>query len=101
MRRSKVEMYVDILEVLAQRGPLKLTHIMYGANVNCSVLKEYLEFLTKQGLVEEKIVGKERIVYAISQLGMTVLKQFKALKEVLPIVEETGKETKNQEPYLF
>ena len=101
MRRSKVEMYVDILEVLAQRGPLKLTHIMYGANVNCSVLKEYLDYLAKQGLVEEKIVRKERMVYAVSQLGMTLLKQFKALKEVLPIVEEAGKETKNQELYLF
>ena len=35
MRRSKLEMYVDILKVLAQRGPLKLTHVMYKANVNC------------------------------------------------------------------
>ena len=101
MRRSKVEMYVDILEVLAQRGPLKLTHIMYNANVNCSLLKEHLNYLIKQGLVEEKIIGKERIVYAISQLGATVLKQFKALKEVLPIAEEKEEETKNQEPYLL
>ncbi|HYA78559.1 MAG TPA: winged helix-turn-helix domain-containing protein [Verrucomicrobiae bacterium] len=101
MRRSKVEMYVDVLEVLAQKGPLKLTHIMYNANVNCSLLKKHLNYLTKQGLIEEKIIGKERIVYAISQLGAIVLKQFKALKEVLPIVEETREETKNQEPYLF
>ena len=101
MRRSKVEMYVDILEVLAQRGPLKLTHIMYGANVNCSVLKEYLDFLTKQGLVEEKILRKERIVYVITQRGVTVLKQFRELTQVLPIIEETGNEAKNQVPYFF
>jgi predicted transcriptional regulator len=94
-------MYVNILEVLDQRGPLKLTHVMYKANVNCSVLKEYLDSLTKQGLVEVKIIGKERKVYAITQLGMTVLKQFRELKEVLPIVEETGNEARNQEPYLF
>jgi predicted transcriptional regulator len=48
MRRSKLEMYIDILKVLAQRGPLKLTHIMYKANVNCSVLKEYLDFLIRE-----------------------------------------------------
>ena len=89
MRRSKLEMYVDILKVLAQRGPLKLTHVMYKANVNCKVLKEYLDFLTKQGLVEEKIIRRERVVYAITQRGVTVLKQFRELKEVLPIVEET------------
>jgi predicted transcriptional regulator len=90
-------MYVDILKVLAQRGPLKLTHVMYKANVNCSILKEYLDFLSKQGLVEEKIIRRERVVYAITQRGVTVLRQFRELKEVLPIVEET----RNQAPYLF
>jgi predicted transcriptional regulator len=88
MRRSKLEMYVDILSVLAHRGPLKLTHVMYKANVNCSVLKEYLDFLVKQGLVEERIIRKQRTVYAVTQRGITVLKYFKELKQVLPIVEE-------------
>ena len=88
MRRSKLEMYVDILKVLARHGPLKLTHIMYKANVNCSVLKEYLNFLMQQNLIEEKTVGKKRIVYAITQRGITVLKYFRELTTVLPIVEE-------------
>jgi len=81
-------MYVDILSVLAHKGPLKLTHVMYKANVNCSVLKEYLDFLIKQGLVEERAAGKQRMVYAVTQRGITVLKYFKELKQVLPIVEE-------------
>jgi len=89
MRRSKLEMYIDILKVLAQRGPLKLTHIMYKANVNCSVLKQYLDFLIKQELVEERTAGKRRVVYAITQRGITVLKHFRELKQILPIVEET------------
>jgi predicted transcriptional regulator len=74
MRRSKLEMYVDILKVLAHRGPLKLTHIMYKANVNCSVLKEYLDFLIKQGLVEERTVGKSRVVLGGTQRGITIKK---------------------------
>jgi predicted transcriptional regulator len=77
-------MYIDILEVLAQRGPLKLTHIMYNANVNCSLLKEHLNYLTKQGLVEEKIIGKERIIYAISQLGAKCLSSSKLSKKCFP-----------------
>ena len=97
VRRSKLEMYVDILSVLAQRGPLKLTHVMYKANVNCSVLKEYLEFLLKQGLVEERTIGKNRLVFAVTQRGITILKYFKELKEVLPIVEES----RNQAPLLY
>ena len=98
MRRSKLEMYIDILRVLAQRGPLKLTHIMYKANVNCSVLKEYLEFLMKNNLVEERTIGKKRVVYAITQRGITVLKYFHELKAILPIIEEESR-TRTPIPY--
>jgi len=82
-------------------GQLKLKHIMNKVNVNCSVLKECLDLLTKQGLVEVKIIGRERKVYAITQLGVTVFTQFKELREELAIVEETGNEAINKEPVCF
>ena len=88
MRRSKMEIHLDILKTLAQKGPLKLTHIMYKANVNCSVLKGYLDFLTQQKLVEEKALRKERIVYEITEKGLTVLKYFRELQIMLPMVED-------------
>ena len=91
MRRSKLEMYVDILKVLSHRGPLKLTHIMYKANVNCSVLKQYLDFLIQQTLVEERTLGKKRTVYAITERGIIVLKHFRELKTVLPLIEEDNR----------
>ena len=94
-------MYVDILKVLVHWGPLKLTHVMYKANVNFSVLNEYLGFLIKQGLVEEKILSRERKIYVITQRGVTVLKYSRELREVLPIVEETGKGSGHQKPYQF
>jgi predicted transcriptional regulator len=84
-------MYVDILKVLGQRGPLKLTHIMYKANVNCKILREYLDFLLVQGLIEERIVGKSRVVYANTQRGLTVLKYFREVNKALPLIEEDGK----------
>ena len=89
MSRSKLEMYVDILKVLADRGPLKLTHIMYKANVNCGVLKEYLGFLIKQGLVEERIIEKGRMFYAITSRGVAVLKGLKELKQIFPTLRES------------
>ena len=98
MRRSKLETYMDILRVLAHRGPLRLTHIMYKANVNCSALKKYMEFLIKQGLVEEISVRKERKVYMITQRGITVIKAFKELKQALPMTEEG---TNNKTPILY
>jgi predicted transcriptional regulator len=90
-------MHVDILSVLAQRGPLKLTHIMYKANVNCTLLSEYLGFLIQKELVEERNVRKNRPVYAITQRGLTVLKYFGELKRMLPIAEEDQR----QVPPLF
>jgi len=84
-------MYIDILKVLAQRGPLKLTHIMYKSNVNCKVLKEYLDFLLKQELIEERPAGKGKVVYAATPRGITVLKYFKELTKALPIEDDEGK----------
>lgn len=91
MRRSKMEMHLDILKTLAQKGSLKLTHIMYKSNVNCCVLKEYLEFLIQQKLVEEKTLTKERIAYVITEKGLTVLKYFRELQIMLPLVEDKAR----------
>jgi len=88
-------MYIDILKVLARHGPLKLTHIMYKANINCSVLKQYLDFLIQQNLVEEQTFGKKRnktrVVYTITERGRTILKYFRELNSALLITEETNK----------
>jgi predicted transcriptional regulator len=95
MRRSKLEMHIDILKVLAHHGPLKLTHIMYKANVNCSVLKQYLDFLTQRALIEEQTLHKKRnktrLVYAITERGRTVLRYFRELNSALQITEEANK----------
>ena len=96
MRRSKLEVYIDILEVLAIRGPLKLTHIMYKSNVNCSVLKDQLEFLIKNTLVEERILRREKVVYAVTPRGLQILKSFREIKQVFPVEEE-----KQQSPFFY
>jgi predicted transcriptional regulator len=64
---------------------------MYKANVNCSVLKQYLDFLIQQTLVEERTLGKKRTVYAITERGIIVLKHFRELKTVLPLIEEDNR----------
>ena len=100
MRRSKLEMYIAILNVLANKGPMKMTHIMYKANLNCNVLRENLDFLIKQKLIEEKIIAKERTVFVVTQQGINVLKYFKELTKALPIIEETRSQT-NRAPLLY
>ena len=88
MRRSKLEMHLAIIKTLAQKGPLKLTHIMYKANVNCSVLSEQLDFLIQQNIVQEKKLKKERVVYELTEKGFSIIKTFRELQTLMPIVEE-------------
>lgn len=74
-----------ILQALAQRGPLKFLHIVYAADINCNLLREFLDFLTQQNLVEERTVYNNRTVYAITDRGRRILEYFRQMKTLLPI----------------
>jgi predicted transcriptional regulator len=91
MRRSKLEIHIDILRALACHGRLKPTHITYKANVNCSALKECLDFLVERNLVKEQMVSKKRKTrkyYAITEHGLTVLKNVREINNALHVFEE-------------
>jgi predicted transcriptional regulator len=53
MRRSKLELYEDILAALAEKS-LIVDDIAYACNMDCIVLRQRLNYLIKNGLVEEK-----------------------------------------------
>ena len=88
MRRSKLETNVDILKALARYGSLKLTHIMYKANINCSILKEQLNSLIEQDLVETTTLGRKTVAYAVTEKGRRVLKAFWEVNKALQLTEE-------------
>jgi predicted transcriptional regulator len=87
LRRSKLETCLSILETLGSHGSLKITHVMQKANLNCNVLKNYLDFLIKQGAVEEKCVDKGRIVYGITERGVYLIRYFRELDHVIPTMK--------------
>ena len=61
MKRSSLEMDIAVLQALSASKPLKLTHIMYKANLNGKVLKAKLIFLEAKGLIKSHEVHRERI----------------------------------------
>jgi len=83
MGRSRLEVYVDVLKGLAC-GSSKLTHIMYETGVNYTVVKQRLEFLLKQNLVEETIV-KKRNIYHITERGIAALEALSTLENTLQV----------------
>ncbi len=72
MRRSKLESCEAILEVLVKK-PLTLDNVAYEANMDCTVLRRYLDFLIKNNLVEERF-SDEKTLFAITERGIAVFK---------------------------
>ena len=96
MKRSKLEIYLDILAMLALKRQLKLKHLMSKLKVNCKSLKEQIDFLIKNGLVEKKILEKDQVFYALTPSGKAILKAFREINQIFPI----GAEGNQQDSYL-
>jgi DNA-binding IclR family transcriptional regulator len=93
MPPSKLDKYLNILEVLVRR-PQKLDSIASRVNMERSTLKRNLDFLVSNGVVEKRKQSDKRVVYAINERGLSVfktlrtLKYLEKLKKTLPILEE-------------
>jgi len=85
MRKSKLEVNLDILKILASQGPMELTKLMNKADLGQSVLEQHLDFLIQQNLVEEQNLGKDETFHVITERGLRVL------KVIVPIIEVARK----------
>ena len=72
MRRSKLELYEDILTALADKH-LTVDAIAYTCSMECFALRQRLEFLLENGLVEEKHYQK-KTRYALTRRGLAIYK---------------------------
>jgi len=108
MRKSKLESYVDILEALVN-NPLTLDHIAYEVNIDCTILRQHIDFLTKNGLVEERGSDK-RMLHAITEKGIAVLRvlnfqkylgkisnKIRVIDEALEIIRKLEKNEREKE----
>ena len=89
-RRSKFQLSVEVLDNI-KNGETKPTRIMYSCNLSWKSLKDILQNLSEQELLEETVVeGKKRSkkLYHITPKGENVLKYYRmvsGLIEVEPI----------------
>jgi predicted transcriptional regulator len=89
-------MDVAVLQALTASKPLKLTHIMYKANLNANVLKKKLILLEAKGLIKSSKVHKERLkgparertFYGLTSQGLDVLRSYRSVYVVLGCVEQ-------------
>jgi len=76
-RRSNLEIIAEILRI-ARRGARK-TRIVYGANLNFKMLREYLKKLEEAGLIT---VSQEGGLIKTTKKGHDFLQHFYGLKEL-------------------
>jgi len=84
MPKSKLEMYVDVLKIVAHEHSFE-TKIPEVLNIADKELKMCLTFLVKQGLLEKRRVRNCKRIYLITLDGVNVLKHFNELK-VRPVI---------------
>ena len=82
MRRSKLQVNVEILKTLAENGKLNSTHITYHTYLNNKSVNECLDFLIKNNLVKEHEC-QSRKQYEITNQGTEAIKLANKLDKIL------------------
>ncbi|MFP3984865.1 MAG: winged helix-turn-helix domain-containing protein [Candidatus Bathyarchaeia archaeon] len=87
-RRTRYEIYADLLDIVARRGSCRLTRASYGANLPVDRAKESLNFLSSRGFVKEENVEDAKL-YKITKRGLEYLETFKKMRKLFAALDET------------
>jgi predicted transcriptional regulator len=111
MRKSKLESYEEILGVLVKK-PLTIDTIAFETGMECTIVRQRLDSLIKNGLVNERASSK-KAMFAITERGLAVYRTLSFQKylekvanairtmdeaiQVIPMIEDNEKtETENE-----
>ena len=72
MHRSRLELYAEVLHALAKK-PLTIDSIAYECNMDCVILGQRLDFLVKNGLIQQGEYLK-KTCYALTKRGRAISK---------------------------
>ncbi|MFH1180466.1 MAG: winged helix-turn-helix domain-containing protein [Candidatus Bathyarchaeota archaeon] len=81
-RRTRYDIYQDILETVRRKGATGVTRISYAANLPVDRAKEAVEFLIDHGLLEEDEYGGNT-KYTITGRGGEFLNALKTVKKYI------------------
>jgi len=86
-RRTRYEIYADLLEIVMKRGSCLVTRASYGANLPIDRTKKFLSFLASRGFVKEEVVnGSHR--YSITKRGLEYLDTFRKMRKLFAALSE-------------
>jgi len=86
-RRTKYEIYADLLWTVMKRKACPITKASYGANLPVDRAKKFLHLLASRGFVrEEKIDDSMR--YKITKRGLEYLETFRKMRKMFAALSE-------------
>jgi predicted transcriptional regulator len=81
IRRSRLEVFMDIMKVVAEEREAKRTRIMYKANLGWGVLKDSIERMEKKGVLTSRETPSGVFVKATED-GLVLLQKYRAVESV-------------------
>ena len=85
-RRTKYDIYADIIEIVAMKGLCSLTRISYGANMPVDRTKKELGFLVAHGFINEVAINESK-KYRATKWGLEYLETFKRMRKFFAALE--------------
>lgn len=72
MHKSKLERYEEILRALVSK-PLTVDNLAYQCNMDCVAVRQRLNFMIKNGLIEIKNY-KNKTAYSLTRRGLAIFR---------------------------
>jgi predicted transcriptional regulator len=86
-RRTKYDIYADIVEIVAKKGLCSLTRVSYGANMPVDRTKKELNFLIAHGFINE-VNFENAKKYRATKWGLEYLETFKRMRKFFAALEK-------------
>ncbi len=86
-RRTKYDIYADIIEIIARKGLCSLTRVSYGANMPVDRTKKEISFLIAHGFITEVTMEDSR-KYRATKWGLEYLETFKHMRKFFAALED-------------
>lgn len=81
-RRTRYEIYLDVLDAVRRKGAVTITKISYSAQLPVDRTKRIVNFLISKGLLREENIGNRKF-YRLTERGGAFLKALKTVRKFI------------------
>ena len=86
-RRTKYDIYADIVDLISRKGVCSLTRMSYGSNLPTDRAKKSLELLVSHGFIKEIDVGGRK-QYRATKWGLEYLETYRKMHKFFAALRE-------------